>query len=116
MSLATIERIKAKFSDAKLKVDSNAMITKAGEVSEAIRKMQNAFDDIENIVRKTSAYWEGAAADYYRQMYNDKKDQVQEVLNRLKEHPEELELMANNYVAVEKRNEDSNAKLRNDYI
>lgn len=116
MTKANLEALKARFRGSQLTVDSNVMIEKAGEVREAIKRMQNAFDNIENAVRKTAGYWEGAAGDYYRNMYYEKKDEVQEILNRLNEHPGELELMANNYVQVENRATEDNSKLRNDYI
>ena len=116
MNKTMIDVIRAKLSGSVLTVNSDVMIEKAGEVSRAIKRMQDAFNDIEDLIRKTSGYWEGAAGDYYRNMYYGYKEEVQKILDRLKEHPEELELMANNYVDVERRNEEENSRLRNDYI
>ena len=72
--------------------------------------------DTGRIMDRTSAYWVGEAGDYHRKMFQNEKDNIIFILTRLKEHPEDLKLMANNFEVAEHGLRDVNRQLRTDYI
>lgn len=112
----TISDLKKKFFDASIKVDSALMMAKAEEVSLCIIKLSDTFNEINEIINRTTSYWIGPGGDKYRSVYQKRKEAVEEILVRLKEHPQELRLMANNYEEVESRISEQNSQLKVDYI
>ena len=113
---ATISALKARFSGSSMLVDSSQMIAKASTVSSVITDMERTFNELQRVVSRTSGYWVGDAGDHHRRMFNNDKEEITFILTRLKEHPEDLKLMANNYEVSERKLTETNRKLRTDYI
>ena len=57
-----------------LKVDTQQLKSTASAVRGQIRRMQQDFDGLQNIVSRSSYYWQGQAADEYRQAFAEQKD------------------------------------------
>ncbi len=83
------------------KVKTEVLVEKSQEVSASIRKMAACFDDLERMINRTSYYWIGEAGEIHRRLYQEQKDHVDEMMKRLKEHPEDLLAIARNYVQTE---------------
>ncbi len=87
--------------DVHIKVSTEVLNEKAQAVSKSISDMANCFERLEMIVNRTSYYWIGEAGDLHRKMYRDQKENVEEMIKRLKEHPRDLTAIAQNYQAVD---------------
>lgn len=103
-------------SDISIEVEPSVMIAKADQVSKAISNMEQKFDELNNIVNRTCSYWIGEAGDHHRKMFYDEKEDIQKILNRLKEHPSDLKQMAAGYADTEKELLEENQRLQSDYI
>lgn len=111
-----IQAVKNKFQGSSILVDTKVMVAKANVVSSVISDMERTFSELQRVVSKTSGYWVGEAGDHHRKMFNDEKDDIAFILTRLKEHPEDLKLMANNFETTERKLTETNRQLRSDYI
>lgn len=84
-----------------IKVRPEVLVDKSQEVSASIRKMASCFDELERIINRTSYYWIGEAGDMHRKVYQDQRDNVDEMMKRLQEHPKDLLTISQNYVQAE---------------
>ena len=97
-------------------VDTAVMVSKAEELSKSISRARESFDDIQKQVSSTVYYWVGEAGDHYRSLFSAEKEQIEIILNRLREHPADLKLMAQGYSDAETAIRDDNLQLQSDYI
>ncbi|MCX4267229.1 MAG: WXG100 family type VII secretion target [Lachnospiraceae bacterium] len=104
------------FQGSTIQVDTSVMVNKANQVSHAISRMERTFSQLQQIVSGTNGYWIGDAAEHHRKMFYDEKEDIIKILNRLKEHPQDLKQMAAGYEKTEKTLAGENQQLRNDYI
>lgn len=111
-----IQAIMARFADASILVDTGVMVSKAEEVSKCIYNMEKSFQEIQNTVSKIGGYWIGEASQHHQKMFYDERDDVAKILSRLKEHPQDLKLMATGYAQTEKELTESNRQLKSSYI
>lgn len=111
-----LESLRARFADASILVDTAVMVSKANEVSKAISNMDKSFQEIQTIVSKIGNYWIGEASQHHQKMFYDERDDIASILSRLKEHPEDLKLMAAGYEQTEKELTEANQQLKSDYI
>lgn len=88
--------------DVVIKVEPEVLVEKSQEVSASIRKMASCFEDLERIINRTNYYWIGEAGDMHRRLYQEQKENVDEMMRRLKEHPQDLLTIAQNYVQTER--------------
>lgn len=88
--------------NATIKVSTDVLVAKAQEVTQSINSMSNCFDELETAISRTSYYWIGEAGDMHRKLYQEQKDEVAEMMKRLREHPRDLVTIAQNYEAAEK--------------
>lgn len=102
--------------DVQIKVDSTVLKTKADAVSAGIRQMEECFEQLETIINRTSYYWIGEAGDLHRKLYKDRKQQIEEMMKRLKEHPKDLVTIAQTYETVEAEVQSIAAELPGDII
>lgn len=104
------------FQGSTIQVDTLVMVNKADQVSGAISKMEGTFGELQRIVAGTNGYWIGDAAEHHRRMFYEEKEEIAEVLKRLREHPADLKQMAAGYEKTEKELAAGNQQLRDDYI
>ncbi len=102
--------------DVRVKVNSAVLNSKAQAVSNSIGKMQQCFDQLETIIKRTSYYWIGEAGDLHRKIYQEQQPQIEEMMKRLKEHPRDLVTMAQTYDAAEVQIQAMAAELPGDVI
>ncbi len=107
---------KTRFQGSSILVDTNTMIAKANTVSSVISDVERTFQELQRVVNKTASYWIGIAGDHHRKMFQAEQDDITFILNRLKEHPEDLKLMAGNFELTERNLTELNRQLRSDYI
>ena len=71
-------------------VDAQVLEKKADEFTTAISTMNQAFLNLQSIMRNTSGYWEGEAAESCRRMFSESQDDIFQIIQRLKDHPQNL--------------------------
>lgn len=88
-------------SNTQIVVDTAELKSKADAVSKKIITLERKIENIKEKLDATVFYWEGDAADAYRQLYPEQAENVEEIFKRLKEHPVDLVNIATNYEAAE---------------
>jgi WXG100 family type VII secretion target len=99
-----------------LKVNTGTLVEKSGEITELIGNIKTAYETLKNTAAASSGYWEGDAANAFRQYVKSIDSDVQSVLNRLGEHPTDLLKMADVYDDTEKDITEAAGKLPMDVI
>lgn len=99
-----------------LKVTPQQLKSKAEQVTKEIGEMSRAFEELTRTVSKTSHYWIGEAGDTHRDLYEKKKDDIDEMLRRFREHPTDLLTMAGVYEQTEIKVTEISMQLPEDVI
>lgn len=84
-------------ADIILKVSPEDMKKKAEKIQAEIDTMRKNWNRIDEIIGKSRSYWEGAASLKHKHHKSKLEDDWSYILNRLKEHPEDLLKMAGVY-------------------
>lgn len=84
-------------SDIILKVFPEEMKKKAEKIQSQINAIKKDWNRIDEIMRKTTSYWEGNASEKHKNNKSKLEDDLSHVLKRLQEHPEDLLEMAGIY-------------------
>lgn len=113
---AGVQAVLNLYQDCTIQVDTDVMVKKADEVSGAISRMERSFNELQSIVSRTGGYWTGEAAENYRKMFRDEKENISQILKRLEEHPSDLKMMAVGYDNTERNLQQENQRLQSDYI
>lgn len=85
-------------------VTPEVLISQAEEVRRLGNDMRLHFQKMDEIMNKTRNYWIGDAGDIHRQRYEEHKDDVDLMLRRLLEHPDDLLQISGNYSTAENKN------------
>jgi len=91
----------AMLTGAHIRVSTEVLVDKAQQVLGCITNMNNIFSQIESMISRTNYYWIGEAGDLHRKLYIKQKDTIEEMMRRLREHPRDLQAIAQNYVRSE---------------
>lgn len=97
-------------------VTPQELIQKAEEMKEAINSMEGAYDDLSTLVTATSGYWIGEGGESCRGMFLDRREDVEEMLARMREHPDKLLKIAGIYREGEEKIKNANAVLPYDFL
>lgn len=103
-------------SNTKIRVTPETLKSRASDAQTRIDQMDTALSEILRIVRGTSSYWTGEAANICRQKYLEEQEQVETVLKRFKGQPKTLLSIANVYIAGEKEATDASSLLPSDAL
>lgn len=99
-----------------LLVTPEQLNVKAGEVEKLVANMRTRFENMKTLVEKSSGYWVGEAGDLHRQNYANQKDNIDNILRRLAEHPGDLRTIAQTYTTVELKTQEIAANLPGDVL
>ena len=88
-----------------LKVKPQELKSKANSISSSISSVEKELNNIGNVILGKKKYWEGDASNQHQKYYSTIQEDIPNVLNRLKEHPKELLVMADIYDDAEETNE-----------
>ncbi len=99
-----------------LKVSTEALRTKAREVDAEIQKLEKHFNQIQDIVSKTTSYWTGVSGDKARKEFLGQQENMNLVLKRFREHPDDLLKMAGIYESGEQQVKQNNETLKTNFI
>lgn len=89
--------------NVELKVTPEQLNIKAGEVEGYVSQMKQHFDAMKILVEKSSAYWIGEAGNLHRKNYEKQIENIDTMIRRLREHPNDLRAIAQTYTNVELR-------------
>ena len=78
-------------------VTTDELRNQSSVVKTKLEEMRGRFDDLEQLIRGTSSYWTGEAAENHRAMYQTRKANIEEILARYQEHVTDLQVMAGVY-------------------
>lgn len=99
-----------------LKVTPEELVVKAQETIKNISKLKTGFANLESVIARTNGYWIGEAGDLHRKLYQDEKENIEQMFARLSEHPKDLEQIAKTYMDVEDAVEQLANELPGDII
>ena len=94
-----------KRSEIMLKTTPEQFIKQAEEVSDRINAVAGELDELEAVILRTSHYWIGEAGDYYRILYGENREEIQEMMEELSAHPAKLLKMAQLTAKTSKKDE-----------
>ena len=89
--------------DIKMNVLPNELYMKAQEAATAIFEMEQLLANVQDTVNRTEYYWNGEAAELNRKVFLEQKEDMEEILTRLKEYPATLRKVANIYRETEEK-------------
>lgn len=99
-----------------LLVTPEVLNAKANEVERNIRNMKQRFDAMDTLIKKSSSYWIGEAGDMHRQNYESQVSGIEEMLEVLSQHPQDLRAIAQAYTNVELENTSIAQELPGDLL
>lgn len=83
------------------KVDTSKLETASATLKQKIQKARTSYGNVMTIVKNTNRYWIGEAGEEHRNAFLEQQDDIDQILARLSEHPDDLMKIANIYVKVE---------------
>ncbi len=92
-------------AEVQLKVSSQELKKKAGEIEQQVADVQREWKNLCEIVRTSRYYWEGEAGDEGRRFLDEILLEMQRILGRMQKHPSSLLEMAGIYVDAEEKAE-----------
>ena len=73
-----------------LRYDTARLESAASTLKDRIKAAETSYDNVMTIVRNTSRYWIGEAGNEHRRAFLEERDDIDEILVRLKEYPDDL--------------------------
>lgn len=102
--------------EVRIKVSTEILQSKAETVDGLLREMTSQYDELYRKIGNMTAYWKGEAAAKSLERCEKDRELMEEMLQRLREYPEDLREMAGIYEAGEKAAESSASALPFDVI
>lgn len=76
--------------DISIKVNTEILMRLAGEAEKQISDVETCLREIGVLIERTGSYWVGEAGDKCRFQYKQQQDDVEMILNQIKQQPEKL--------------------------
>ena len=73
-----------------LSYDTDRLTAAAATLREKIQKAETSYENVMTIVKNTERYWIGEAGNEHRNAFLEERDDIDQILLRLKEHPTDL--------------------------
>ena len=99
-----------------IKVEPQALRNQSTEVSNMIKVLKDAFDDIQKQVKSSTLFWNGEAAEEFRNRYLSYSDEISEIISRFTEHVGDLNTIAGTYETTESQAAQAAAVLPDEVI
>ena len=96
---------------AALLVTPEKLIEPSGEFSTCMNQVQSLTNNMMELIRNTSSFWEGEAANAYKSKFNELSDDIQKIHNMINEHVKDLNEIAAEYQRAEARNQEISSAL-----
>lgn len=99
-----------------INVTPEQLISTSSEFSAQGNIIQQLTTEMVNTVTSLSSVWEGESARLYIQKFTGLQDDIQRMLNMVREHVADLQEMAQNYMNAENQNLEDFGSLSSDVI
>lgn len=99
-----------------LRVTPEKMIAISGQFGDSNNTIRNLTTSMLNIATALKATWGGEAATVYYQKVNGLQGDMNKLYKMVKEHTDDLQLMAKTYQTAERANQATASSLKNDQI
>lgn len=86
-----------------LKVSPSELKSKAEEIQNQINSFEIAWNRIVQLINNSKGYWVGDAGNAHQKQFEQYKNDVERIIKRLHEHPDDLLKMAGVYEESERR-------------
>lgn len=86
-----------------LKVSTSVLKAKSQEILKQIKEIEKNWKLLYDCVDKSQNYWVGEASNQHRRSIADDKQDMEQVIKKLKEHPKDMLTMAGVYIETEKQ-------------
>lgn len=103
-------------SGIRIKVKTEELQLVANEVEEQIKRLKQKLETVDDVVKRSSAYWEGEGQSAYIQTYHKKSESVENTLKAFSDHIANLRIMAGVYEAAEESAVETVNALSSDVI
>ncbi len=84
-----------------LKVTPETLLSMSDNIEKQINDLQKQFRAIHTDIGRTQSFWEGEASNRHKSQYDELKDDIDEAIKHLKDHPVNLLRMADLYKTTE---------------
>lgn len=99
-----------------VKVQTERLISTAGDVEAKIRRLERAFAAMGQTVNASRRYWEGDGVASFQAAYRKKNDAVQTAFRRFRENVADLREIAGVYEQSERVITENNGALETNWI
>ena len=99
-----------------IRTSPEVMQAKAAEVHTAAAEIRREFEDLSRAVERTSAYWNGNAAEQHRRRAAAMKPKTEDMIACLEQHAANLQQIAGLHTAAETKAKSTSAALPTDAI
>lgn len=99
-----------------LRVTPQTLQNTASEFSTTGGEIANLTSQMTDLVNGLSSFWQGENADAFKAKFAGLSDDIQKLINMVKEHANDLQEMAQIYIDTTTSNEDLIANLSSDVI
>ena len=103
-------------SDSEIKVPLEVLREKADTAEQRIAGIRNEFSEMEQYVKGMGIYWKGEAAEGFQISYQEKQNDICEILDRLKEQIDDLRKIAGIYQEAEQNAVNTVEELTSDIL
>ena len=97
-------------------VTPQELIQKAEAMEQAIVSLKKDYADLKSLINRTSGYWIGGGGDSCRRMFMDRQEELEEMLERMRDHPEKLLNIAVVYRSGEEKIVQEHMRLPVDFL
>lgn len=97
-------------------VTPQELIQKAEAMEQAIVSLKKDYADLKSLINRTSGYWIGEGGDSCRRMFMDRQEELEEMLERMRDHPEKLLNIAGVYRSGEEKIVQEHMRLPVDFL
>ena len=103
-------------SNFTLKVKREELQKEISELSNIVSSIRTHFDNIEKAGRRTKNYWNGDAGEQARQGFTSYEDDITKIVQRLQNHPQNLQTITGIYLDMENKAAGGFVELKTDVI
>lgn len=103
-------------SDITVKVSTQELLSAAGHMTDKVEQTYATFQEIEEIIKRSSGYWEGEGHNSMVNAYERRSDDYHKIFIAIKEHIAKLVEMAGIYSETERKNVELSVALIGDVI
>lgn len=103
-------------SRMRIKVSTEALRRASVETNQEIDRVQNLFNNLEEVIKSSSLYWEGEGQQAYSHSFIEKKQYIDTALKRFRENVTDLREMAGIYHEAEQQAKEHAQMLSSDII